>query len=518
MTVNFDLEDEDFFNDTFLSISENDLLNHDTSNFKKSSNSSEIKDVQSLPKIAHNASENSSSSNKKSKHIDTNNSVSNVLKDKEEIVALKNKKESECNDASNPNQDTIIDQASKINSRFVPGFTPKAKKRKLPGPAGVFAIYNDQQFPPNDCELSSTKGLDSEIEIQNITNSQFSTDDLLLPSWQNLQADVSSCQNLLSSAKYFSIRRVLHETSKKKLPKHIVVPVLCVLIKKFNCEDSTMVFIDDTGEIPGKADKEVLDLYKSVIKDGTALILKKVTCLCNILLLKKQSIVSIYFEDGSATHVQDLNNMLDKEPLKPMNCECPGTPKEQNTEKSAVFKSSSSLISPKKFHISRDIPCKETNKKVLKQSCVNPLIPKVMNCNNKVNGEFSGTENNNKTVLSLLEAVLDHSNNDSNPLNNFSSGLSKRGNTVQALNVSHVSKNTAISCTSAANQSLFSKMFGRKQNSSDSLQQNQSAASVIGSPYVKASFEEELFNGNDGMDEFDELLCSLDEKSFLEEM
>lgn len=517
MTVNFafDLEDEDFFKDTFLSISENDLLNHDISYSKKSSNNSEIKDVHSLPQISHNASENSPSSNRKTEDINKNNSLCPILTDNEEIDTLNIKKESECHDVSNPNQDTIIDKSSKINSRFVPGFTPKAKKRKLPGPAGFFATCNNQQFPPNDYELSSPKFSDSEIEIQNITNSQYSADDLLLPSWQNLQADVSSCQNLLSSAKYYSIRRVLHETSKKKLPKHIVVPVLCVLIKKFNCEESTLVFIDDTGEIPGKVDKEVLDLYKNFIKDGTALILKKVTCLCNILLLKKESIVSLYFEDGSATHIHDLNSILDKEPLKPMNCECPGTPKEQISEKSTGFKTCNSLISSKKSHISRDIASKERNKNILKQSCVDPLIPKVINCNTKMNGEFSGIANN-KTVLSLLEAVLDHSGNDTTPVANFSSGISKKDDNLQTLK-SDVSKNTT-SCTSAANRSLFSKMVDTKQSSSNSLQQNQSANSVISSRYVKASFEDELFSGNDDMDEFDELLCSLDEKSFMEEM
>ncbi|GFT50402.1 uncharacterized protein NPIL_151921 [Nephila pilipes] len=522
MTVNFafDLEDEDFFKDTFLSISENDLLNYDISNSQKSSDNNEINNAQTLPQVVDNGSENSSSSNRNIQDINKKNSLSPLRSNMEERVASNIKKKSECYDVSDPNQDTTTDKTSKINSRFIPGFTPKAKKRKLPGPAGFFPTCSDQQFPPNDCELLNTKSSDSEIEIQNITNSQFSADDLLLPSWQNLQADVSSYQNLLSVAKYYSIRRVLHETSKKKLPKHIVVPVLCVLIKKFDSEESTLVFIDDTGEIPGKVDKEVLDLYKNLFKDGTALILKKVTCLCNIILLKKQSIVSIYFEDGSVTHIQDLNSVLDKEPLKPMNCECPGTPKEQTNEKFAVFKTcNSSLISSKKSHISESITCKAKNKVVPKQVCVNPPNSKVISCYSKENGEFSSlaTVNSNKTVLNILEAMLDNSNNDSNSVNNFSSGICKREDTLKTLNMSSVSKSTAI-LHSSRNHNLSSKMANMEQNSSNSLQQIKSASNIISTSYVKTSREEESFGGDNVMDEFDELLCSLDEKSFMEEM
>ncbi|GIZ04793.1 uncharacterized protein CEXT_630121 [Caerostris extrusa] len=288
MTVNFssDLDDDDFLNNTFRNISENDLLSFDVSSSpsRNLSNQLELKQVQfeihnqslnstlDSNKNNHDLVKSSTSVNSKSVNPSKKDSLSFLFKKRKENDTLNHEEIFTGDDISNLNQSTVIDKTSKINSRFVPGFTPKAKKRKLPGPAGFFSTNTNM---PCDSDPLLTASTNSEIEIQNITNSQFSAEDLLLPSWQNLQRDVSSCQALLSTAKYYSIRRVLHETSKKKLPKHLVVPILCVLIKKFDPEESSLNFIDDTGEISGKINKEVLDTYKDCIKSGTALILKK---------------------------------------------------------------------------------------------------------------------------------------------------------------------------------------------------------------------------------------------------
>lgn len=45
------------------------------------------------------------------------------------------------------------------------------------------------------------------------------------------------------------IKKLILQSSKKKLPKHMVVPVLCVLLKKPSCKgpSAISVFMDDTG-------------------------------------------------------------------------------------------------------------------------------------------------------------------------------------------------------------------------------------------------------------------------------
>ncbi|GBM84795.1 hypothetical protein AVEN_121919-1 [Araneus ventricosus] len=246
MTVNFsfDLEDDDFLNDTFRSIPEKDLLSYSISSPASENpvNNNELNDFQApgpSDALEH------SSINTVNTDGNRKNSLSFLFKSRESVSAKL--KDIDFSEICSPDKSVNTVETSKINSRFVPGFTPKAKKRKLPGPAGFFSENDDQHFQPLDSEHLVSKGTTADIEIQNITNSQFSSEDLLLSSWQNLQAEVSSCHNLLSTAKYYSIRRVLHETSKKKLPKHLVVPVLCVLIKKFNAEESSLVFMDDTG-------------------------------------------------------------------------------------------------------------------------------------------------------------------------------------------------------------------------------------------------------------------------------
>ncbi|KAF8794080.1 uncharacterized protein LOC129961519 [Argiope bruennichi] len=518
MTVNcsFDLEDDDFLDDTFRSIPENDLLSYSISNSASENrlNNNELRDFQ-VP----GTSDGSKYTNINPINTDCNTmkSLSSLIKNRETVPSKE--KDVNFSEMYSPNRSVNIDENAKINSRFVPGFTPKAKKRKLPGPAGFFSENDDQHFQPVDSEHFVTKCTTADIDVQNITNSQFSSEDLLLPSWQNLQAEVSSCHNLLSTAKYYSIRRVLHETSKKRLPKHLVVPVLCVLIKKFNAEESSLVLMDDTGEMSGKIDKEVLDMYKDAIHERTALILKKVTCICNILILKKQNVVSVYLDDGSVKHVQDLNSILDKEePLKPMNCHCPGTPNEKTIKKQLFSQScNSASISLKKALNDNH----KMSKKVAPTSCTIAKSLKENNCNIKNTKTSLSTQMpiGKEKVLNILEAMLDvaKSDNSSGNITSTSSSNQHTGKFSISKSISNVACNFSNSnSTEIMKHNLTSKTLSNKKDFCNNSEPKQTF-NTINNPSVAESYlEEELFC--EDTDDFDDILCSLDEKSFIQEI
>ncbi|CAL1278541.1 unnamed protein product [Larinioides sclopetarius] len=512
MTVNysFDLEDDDFLDDTFRSIPEKDLLSHSISSpaSENQENNKELNDFQDLgpSNVVGNSSINTVDTDKNRK-----SSLSFLFKSKGSVSAKQ--KDIDFSEICSLNKSINTNETIKIDSRFLPGITPKAKKRKLPGPAGFFSENQDDQHA--DSEHLITKGTTADIEIQNITNSQFSSEDLLLSSWQNLQAEVSSCHNLLSTAKYYSIRRVLHETSKKKLPKHLVVPVLCVLIKKFNAEESSLVFMDDTGEISGKMDKEVLDMYENAIQERTALILKKVTCICNILILKKQNVVSIYREDGSVQHIQDLNSILDKEePLKPMNCHCPGTPNEQTIKKPSFSKfcNSTPVSTKKTLNVSH-----KTSKKVVSTSCSSAKSLEENSCNIKnTNASHCPQMSVGKEkVLNILEAMLDVSKSDCSSGNSMSTSTPKQTNRETMKSETNVTLNYSLSCPNEIMKSNSTSKTLNTEKESHS-KSRQKAGTVNNPSFGEPTWEEDLFC--EDADDFDDILCSLDEKSFLQEM
>lgn len=65
----------------------------------------------------------------------------------------------------------------------------------------------------------------------------------------------------------------------------------------------------------------------------------QVTYLCNVLLLKKPSIASIYLENGTVKHVCQLTSILENiKPLNQMGCECPGTPKANESTQNSILK------------------------------------------------------------------------------------------------------------------------------------------------------------------------------------
>ncbi|XP_015919628.1 homologous recombination OB-fold protein isoform X2 [Parasteatoda tepidariorum] len=218
----------------------------------------------------------------------------------------------------------VQDENFSTNHRFFPGYTPKAIKRKFPGPAGIF--FDE---PPRKVSVGSSDVSEifkpTDLEVEPIKSSQFSVEELLAaPSWNKLQLDVSSNHSFLSNAQNFSVQQVRSDTSKKKLPKHIVVPILCLYIKQFDSEEPVSIYMDDTGEITGKVDKEVLEHYRNYIKTGTSLVLKKITFVCNVMLLEKTNLVSIYLDDGTVHHIQNWDSIVE-ESLN--GCIFPETPK-----------------------------------------------------------------------------------------------------------------------------------------------------------------------------------------------
>ncbi|XP_035230939.1 uncharacterized protein LOC118202840 isoform X2 [Stegodyphus dumicola] len=70
------------------------------------------------------------------------------------------------------------------------------------------------------------------------------------------------------------------------------------------------MLLDDTDEIKGSVDDEVVNTYKEHLQAGTALILKNVTFLFNVLILKKSNIVSIYLPNGKSNHIEDWCSVI----------------------------------------------------------------------------------------------------------------------------------------------------------------------------------------------------------------
>ncbi|XP_035230938.1 uncharacterized protein LOC118202840 isoform X1 [Stegodyphus dumicola] len=85
-----------------------------------------------------------------------------------EFVAKKNNLSSNCTELENEsNEKTLL-----INKRFIPGFTPKAKKRKFPGPAGLLSEEikesGKQVFGTSDTNRNNQMLSNSEKELENI--------------------------------------------------------------------------------------------------------------------------------------------------------------------------------------------------------------------------------------------------------------------------------------------------------------------------------------------------------------
>ncbi|GBO21055.1 hypothetical protein AVEN_16590-1, partial [Araneus ventricosus] len=271
-------------------------------------------------------------------------------------------------------------------------------------------------------------------------------------------------------------------------------------------------------EISGKIDKEVLDMYKDIIQERTALILKKVTCICNILFLKKQNVVSIYREDGSVKHVQDLNSILDKEePLKPMNCQCPGTPDEQTIRKPSFSKvCNSTPVSMKKTLNA----CHKTSKKVVPSSCFSAKSLKENSCNikNTNTSPCPQVPIGKEKVLNILEAMLDVSKSDCSSENRNSMTSSPNQTTGETLkSVTNVAFNYSASCSNEIMKcNLSSEVLSTEKNSSNNSKSRQKADTINNPSFAESTWEEDLFC--EDADDFDDILCSLDEKSFLQEM
>ncbi|XP_054706983.1 uncharacterized protein LOC129216792 [Uloborus diversus] len=220
---------------------------------------------------------------------------------KNDINYPSNEKKERCFDFLKPNiqdkscikSDTSVKQTienksyhldgSLFSNKLLSGVVSSAKKRKFSGPAGLLPATQDEALMKQLCSSGETRrsSIVSSYNIdyqQNIASSQYTPEALQGSPWKTLQADVSSCLHNFSSAQNFSIRRILLESSKKKMPKYMVIPFLCILIKKISVKDpnAKSVFMDETGEINGKIDKEVMEKYSKEIVEGSAVILRNV--------------------------------------------------------------------------------------------------------------------------------------------------------------------------------------------------------------------------------------------------
>ncbi|CAH1238504.1 C17orf53 [Branchiostoma lanceolatum] len=160
--------------------------------------------------------------------------------------------------------------------------TPRVKKRKFPGPAGILPkLSEDKQL--DDVAIAtpqtpSHSAVAKKPKDEDLTSSQLSQEDPRKGSWDTmkkelgLHEDNSSC--MLGKN---NIALVLRRASLKLLPQG-KVPQLCVWVKLLSLDgrNGSVVFRDHTGEMQGTIHQKVLEEYPSEIKAGTTLVLRQV--------------------------------------------------------------------------------------------------------------------------------------------------------------------------------------------------------------------------------------------------
>ncbi|XP_066301545.1 uncharacterized protein [Branchiostoma lanceolatum] len=160
--------------------------------------------------------------------------------------------------------------------------TPRVKKRKFPGPAGILPkLSEDKQL--DDVAIAtpqtpSHSAVAKKPKDEDLSSSQLSQEDPRKGSWDTmkkelgLHEDNSSC--ILGKN---NIALVLRRASLKLLPQG-KVPQLCVWVKLLSLDgrNGSVVFRDHTGEMQGTIHQKVLEEYPSEIKAGTTLVLRQV--------------------------------------------------------------------------------------------------------------------------------------------------------------------------------------------------------------------------------------------------
>eukprot|EP00058_Branchiostoma_floridae_P006442 XP_002591930.1 hypothetical protein BRAFLDRAFT_79529 [Branchiostoma floridae] len=160
--------------------------------------------------------------------------------------------------------------------------TPRVKKRKFPGPAGILPkLSEDKQLDDVAVATPQTpshSAMARKPKDEDLSSSQLSQEDPRRGSWDTmkkelgLHEDNSSC--ILGKN---NIALVLRRASLKLLPQG-KVPQLCVWVKLLSLDgrNGSVVFRDHTGEMQGTIHQKVLEEYPSDIKVGTTLVLRQV--------------------------------------------------------------------------------------------------------------------------------------------------------------------------------------------------------------------------------------------------
>ncbi|XP_078656200.1 uncharacterized protein LOC144902570 [Branchiostoma floridae x Branchiostoma belcheri] len=160
--------------------------------------------------------------------------------------------------------------------------TPRGKKRRFPGPAGILPkLSEDKQL--DDVAIAtpqtpSHSAVAKKPNDEDLSSSQLSQEDPRKGSWDTmkkelgLHEDNSSC--ILGKN---NIALVLRRASLKLLPQG-KVSQLCVWVKLLSSDgrNGSVVFRDHTGEMQGTIHQKVLEEYPSEIKAGTTLVLRQV--------------------------------------------------------------------------------------------------------------------------------------------------------------------------------------------------------------------------------------------------
>ncbi|XP_078573378.1 uncharacterized protein LOC144860137 isoform X2 [Branchiostoma floridae x Branchiostoma japonicum] len=168
------------------------------------------------------------------------------------------------------------------NASIPKDLTPRVKKRKFPGPAGILPkLSEDKQLDDVAVATPQTpshSAMARKPKDEDLSSSQLSQEDPRRGSWDTmkkelgLHEDNSSC--ILGKN---NIALVLRRASLKLLPQG-KVPQLCVWVKLLSLDgrNGSVVFRDHTGEMQGTIHQKVLEEYPSDIKVGTTLVLRQV--------------------------------------------------------------------------------------------------------------------------------------------------------------------------------------------------------------------------------------------------
>lgn len=154
-------------------------------------------------------------------------------------------------------------------------------ERKLPGPAGVLPLLKSSDEIPRAIHTPARNKKQHRTSItpktsKGTVNILLETDDdFTKPLWNDLEQKFMEAFPYTNSS---SISYILKNASLNRLPNG-KAEFLYGLIKLFRITGSNgrLILKDRTGEINGTLHRNVLDKYKSILKEGSGMILKDVS-------------------------------------------------------------------------------------------------------------------------------------------------------------------------------------------------------------------------------------------------